>query len=185
MREDFWGFVPSHTVILATNHKPIVRGTDNGIWRRIKLVPFTVTIPAAEQDSELKKKLEAEWPAILRWIVTGCIEWQREGLQEPEEVLEATNNYRTDMDVLGEFLKECCVRGEGYQVGATALYKTYRDWAGARGEFVETQTKFGTKLSERGLIKGHDSRKRVVYLELGLLAADRGGPEGPEGSDPF
>ncbi len=80
MREDFWQFRPSHTVVLATNHKPTIRGTDHGIWRRIRLVPFTVTIPDAEQDKQLTSKLRAEWPAILRWAVAGCIDWQRNGL---------------------------------------------------------------------------------------------------------
>ena len=182
MREDFWGFTPSHTVILTTNRRPTIRGTDNGIWRRIRLVPFTVTIPAAEQDSELKKKLESEWPAILRWIVAGCIEWQREGLQAPNEVLAATDNYRADMDVLGEFLKECCLKGAGYQVSAKNLYRTYREWAEARGEYVETQTKFGTRLAEREFSKDYDKGKRVIYLGLGLLGS---GEEGPEGWESF
>ena len=173
MREDFWGFTPSHTVILTTNRRPTIRGTDNGIWRRIRLVPFTVTIPAAEQDSELKKKLESEWPAILRWIVAGCIEWQREGLQAPNEVLAATDNYRADMDVLGEFLKECCLKGAGYQVSAKNLYRTYREWAEARGEYVETQTKFGTRLAEREFSKGYDKGKRVIYLGLVCWGAAR------------
>lgn len=169
MRQDFWGFTPSHTVILTTNHKPTVRGTDNGIWRRIRLVPFTVTIPDEEQDGELKKKLEGEWPAILRWIVSGCVEWQREGLQAPDEVLAATNSYRADMDVLGEFLKECCIEGAGCHARASELYKAYSAWAEARGEHVASQTKFGLRLSDRKFEKGHDQRNCVVYKGLGLL----------------
>ena len=70
-------------------------------------------------------------------------------------------------------------------MGATDLYQTYRQWAEARGEFVETQTKFGTRLAEREFSKGADSGNRVIYLGLGLLARRLGGPEGPEGSDPF
>ncbi len=182
MREDFWGFTPSHTVILTTNHKPTIRGTDNGIWRRIRLVPFTVTIPDAEQDGDLKEKLKSEWPAILRWIVGGCVEWQREGLQPPDEVLAATASYRADMDVLGEFLKESCNVGDGYQARAGELYAVYSHWAEARGEFVESQTKFGLRLADRDYEKGRDQTNRVIYKGLGLRES---GPEGWEGSDPF
>jgi putative DNA primase/helicase len=175
MREDFWQFRPSHTVILATNHKPTIRGTDHGIWRRIRLVPFAVTIPDHEQDKQLAVKLRDEWPAILRWAVAGCLDWQRNGLQAPDEVTAATSDYRADMDVLGEFLEERCIIGSEYQAHARDLYRGYKAWSENRGEYVETQTKFGTRLNERGFVKARDtSTGRVVYRGLGLL------PEGSE-----
>src|SRR5215213_6238174 len=94
MREDFWQFDPPHTLFLATNHRPEVKGTDYAIWRRLKLVPFEITIPGAEQDKGLPEKLREELPGILARIVRGCREWQREwqrdGLGEPAEVRSAT-----------------------------------------------------------------------------------------------
>lgn len=175
MREDFWQFRPSHTVVLATNHKPAIRGTDHGIWRRIKLVPFVVTIPDAEQDKQLTQKLRREWPAIMRWAVAGCLDWQHNGLQPPDEVNDATSSYRHDMDVLGEFIEGCCVTGDDCEARASDLYQRYRRWAEARGEFVETQTKFGGRLTERGFDKQRDSSTgRIVYRRIGLL------PEGSE-----
>src|SRR5215212_3006671 len=115
MREDFWQFDPTHTVFLATNHRPDVRGTDHAIWRRLKLVPFDVTIPEAEQDKRLAAKLRDELPGILAYIVRGCLEYQREGLGEPEEVKAATASYRSDMDVLANFIEDrCVVRAETY-----------------------------------------------------------------------
>ena len=109
MREDSREFTPSHTVILATNHKPEIRGTDYGIWRRVCLVPFSVTIPPEDRDKDLANKLRAEWPSILRWAVSGCLEWQKNGLQPPQEVLEATAAYQAEQDLLNEWLDERCV----------------------------------------------------------------------------
>lgn len=180
MREDFWQFRPSHTVVLATNHKPTIRGTDFGIWRRIRLVPFTVTIPEAEQDRELTSKLRAEWPAILRWAVAGCLDWQRNGLQAPGDVLVATETYRADQDVLGEWLQDRCITGNSYTARASDLYHAYKDWATGRGEYVESQTRFGTRLAERGFGKDRDSGNRVVYRGIGLVA-----PDSPDSSDGF
>jgi len=96
MREDFWEFAPTHHVWLVSNYKPTVVGTDHGIWRRIKLIPFEVVIPDDEQDKKLSSKLEAELSGILNWAIEGCLEWQRDGMQEPEIVSEATKEYRTE-----------------------------------------------------------------------------------------
>jgi putative DNA primase/helicase len=98
MKEDFWTFWPTHKIFLATNHKPVIRGTDHAIWRRPKLVPFKVTIPQHEWDTTLPDKLKAEWPGILAWAVQGCLEWQTSGLGIPKEVEQATEEYRADMD---------------------------------------------------------------------------------------
>jgi putative DNA primase/helicase len=150
MRQDFWEFSPTHKVFMAVNHKPIVRGTDTAIWRRIRLIPFTETIPPTEQDKRLPEKLNAELPGILAWAVEGCLEWQREGLQAPEEVRKATGEYRSEMDVLGAFLKECCRRDADATVGAQDLYKAYQMWAEENGERSEGKRKFSTQLKERG-----------------------------------
>lgn len=103
--EDEGEFAPTHKVIVATNYKPKVRGQDEGIWSRLRLVPFTVTIPEAERDRNLTAKLEREASGILTWLVQGCLEWQRKGLAEPAAVREATATYRADEDDLGEFLE--------------------------------------------------------------------------------
>lgn len=157
MREDFWRFEPSHTFVIATNHRPIIKGTDNGIWRRVQLVPFTVTIPANERDAHLKEKLQREFSAILRWAVDGCLAWQRSGLQEPADVSEATEEYRSTSDVLGSFIESCCLIGPQYRVQSSLLYGYYKQWCEVNGEFVETQTKFSTRLKDRGFksVRGH------------------------------
>jgi putative DNA primase/helicase len=150
MRQDFWEFDPTHKVFMAVNHKPQVRGNDNAIWRRIRLLPFEQTIPPAEQDKKLPEKLRAELPGILAWAVEGCLEWRREGLKAPEEVRKATGRYRSEMDVIGAFLKDCCEEGAEHDVAAKDLYARYKTWCDENGEAGEKQRTFGSKLSERG-----------------------------------
>jgi putative DNA primase/helicase len=147
MREDFWEFQPTHKVFLATNHKPVITGTDTAIWERIQLVPFAVTIPPDERDTTLPEKLEHELPGILTWAVQGCLAWQRDGLGEPDEVQQATKGYRTEMDVLGQFITECCLVGADYRVKADKLYDAYKLW---HGDQAQNQRAWGMALTERG-----------------------------------
>ncbi|MHB9066248.1 MAG: DNA primase family protein [Pirellulaceae bacterium] len=150
MREDFWEFSASHKIWLAANHKPRVRGTDHGIWRRIKLLPFTVTIPDDQQDKQLPDKLHAELPGILAWAVEGCRQYVADGLHEPDVVKAATGGYRAEMDMVGNFISECCIEDQQASVGATALFKRYKQWCEDAGERALNQTRFGAQLTERG-----------------------------------
>lgn len=109
MREDFWSFDPSHTFVMLTNHKPTVGGTDEGIWRRLRLVPFDVVIPAAERDESLGSQLAAESAAILMWLVNGYLDWRAGGFAEAQQVTEATQAYRAESDPLGRFIAERCI----------------------------------------------------------------------------
>jgi phage/plasmid-associated DNA primase len=184
MRQDFWEFEPTHTVFMAVNHKPIVRGTDTAIWRRIRLIPFTETIPPAEQDKQLPEKLRAELPGILAWAVEGCLEWRREGLQAPEEVRRATAGYRSEMDVLGDFLADRCFRGERLQVGKDELYKAYQMWSEEAGEKTETKRKFGMLLKERGIEDGRNpERTKRIWKGIGLPALARSVRNGHKDKD--
>ena len=157
MRQDFWQFDPTHKVFMAVNHKPEVRGTDTAIWRRLRLIPFEQTIPPAEQDKKLPQKLEAELPGILAWCVEGCLEWQREGLQAPEEVRKATAGYRSEMDVIGAFLQDECEIGSEFKEPFTTLYKRYEEWCEDGGERAETRRKFNARLKERGRFEARRS----------------------------
>jgi putative DNA primase/helicase len=95
---------------MATNHKPVIKGTDYGIWRRIRLIPFTTRIEDDKQDKQLEMKLKAEASGILNWLLEGAERWKRERLKAPASVLNATDEYREEMDVIGNFLKESCVQ---------------------------------------------------------------------------
>ena len=109
LHSDFIEVKPIFKLTISGNYKPEIRGTDDGIWRRVLLVPFDVQIPKPERDPDLGKKLQAEAPGILRWMVEGLLAYLEGGLQEPDKVLEATKDYRSDSDPIGSFLTECCV----------------------------------------------------------------------------
>lgn len=172
LHAEWFDFKPTCKLWLAANHKPIVRGTDQAIWDRIKLIPFSVVIPEAEQDKTLVEKLRAELPGILAWAVEGCLAWRRGGLGVPREVRAATGEYREEMDVLGGFLDDCCARTG--RVGAKELYQAYLSWCEANGEKPISQRQFGLKMAERGFGQFRTARGRGwmgVCLAEGIGAA--------------
>lgn len=166
---EFFTYVPNYKIWLAMNHKPEIRGTDRGIWRRIRLIPFNVSFEGRE-DKELESKLLAELPGILAWAVEGCMAWQREGLNPPREVLEATLEYQRESDLVGRFLDERTIKAELGGVGATALYQVFAAWSRANGEDVITSTAFGRRMTEKGYIR--ETYQTVRYKGLQLKDVD-------------
>jgi putative DNA primase/helicase len=167
-REHF-EFTPAFKVVIATNHRPTIRGTDEAIWRRIRLVPFTVTIPPAERDRELPDKLHAEREGILAWAVQGCLEWQRHGLGLPKDVEDATAAYRKDMDTLGDFIAAHCVKDAKHSATAGSLYECYLTWAHEAGEKPMSKKAFGLALGERGYVsKLHGKGREQTWFGIGL-----------------
>jgi putative DNA primase/helicase len=168
LHAEFFEFQPQAKIWLATNYKPKVVGTDDAIWARIRLIPFTVTIPKPEQDKQLGAKLQAELPGILRWAVEGCHQWQAEGLGEPQAVEAATQAYRLEQDVLASFIDQCCALDETQYTYAKDLHDTYQEFTGER----ISQKELGTLLAERGfdvVRKGHGGKR--AWLGIGLLGA--------------
>ncbi len=168
--KEFFEFTPVFKLWLAANSRPTVSGTDNGIWRRIRLVPFTVTIPPEERDRDLVRKLAEELPGVLAWAVRGCLRWQAEGLGVPPEVEAATEAYRDEMDVLGGFLTDCCVLREGIQVTSAELYAAYLTWCEVNGERPVTRRKMGLRLSERGFERKRGTAGVHCWRGVGLRA---------------
>lgn len=170
LRKEFFEFLPQFKIFFTTNHKPIVKGNDEGIWRRIKLIPFSVTIPKEEIDTELPIKLKNELSGILRWAVEGCIKWQRDGLGEPEEVKQATQGYKDEMDILGQFISDHCVVRSGAKVSVKDIYDIYKDWCKETGEYELTQRKFNRRLEERGFSKKRSGKAgNTEFHGIGLL----------------
>lgn len=151
LNKEYFDFNPTHKIFLATNHKPVIQGTDHAIWRRIRLVNFNVTIPEAEMDKHLLPKLEEELPGILAWAVRGCLEWKKNGLGEPEEVKAATNSYREEMDVLSQFMKDCCRIDAIGKTTSKDLWDTYVRWCEDNNEEQITRNLFSRKLKDKGL----------------------------------
>lgn len=178
MREDFWEFRPTHTVLLATNYKPEVRGGDHAIWRRLALIPFTRTFwnpdkgetgpEDLRQDKTLPEKLTAEAEGILAWAVRGCVDWQSGGLRVPDEVRAATSRYQAEEDRVALFIEENCVTGASHlKVRAGQLYAAYKAWCELIGEAPLSMTKFGGRVKKRSGVSTTTSNG-VWYLGLGI-----------------
>ena len=167
LHKEFFEFQPQFKVFLGTNHKPEIRGQDHAIWRRIRLIPFTETIPDEEQDRELVEKLKEELPGILNWALEGCCAWLEEGLQEPEEVVQATLDYRTESDILAEWIEEFCVVHPAATASVTDLYQSYRTWCQDSGQKPLSKRWFGRRLAERGFDSGRTARARS-WIGIGL-----------------
>lgn len=164
-------YKPQFKLWLAANHKPVIRGTDYAIWRRIRLIPFEVTITPEQRDETLPGRLHDELSGILTWAIIGCQLWLLGGLQPPESVLTATEDYRSESDVIGAFLEDECDADHQYECSVSSLYSAYVRWSKDNGEYCMTATAFGRRLTERG----HVVRKsNGVKLRGGLrLAHDR------------
>jgi len=164
-------FQPTHKLWLAGNHKPVIKGSDEGIWRRPKLIPFSVTIPAQECDAHLPDKLDAEVEGILAWLVQGCLDWQRTGLKSPASVEAATEEYRQEMDVLAPFLDEYCAVMPRSKVAKGEMWKAFQEWSEENGEQIyRTQRGFNAIIKRRRGVKegvsGHDGTK--TWFGIGL-----------------
>ena len=165
MREDFWSFDPSHTFLMLTNHKPVVTGTDEGIWRRIRLVPWDVIIPPEERDLSFGDRLVPELDHVLTWLIGGHAAWREHGLDEPAAVSAATAAYRGESDALGRFLTERCMsHGESR---SSELFAEWQKWCANENEEFGTQTAFSNELTNRGYDK-HRTETGAWWKGLGL-----------------
>lgn len=164
---DEFEYAPEFKIWVATNHKPVIRGTDVGIWRRIRLIPFEVNIE--HPDKQLKYKMREEMPQIMRWAVEGCMMYQKEGLEPPQRVLDSTNEYKSEMDLLETFMDACIVIDytTKEQVPANELYQIYTAWANENNEYVMTSRKFFTEIAKKVPDKKRVS-SGIVYNNIRL-----------------
>lgn len=177
--EDAWPVRPSWKLHVAANHKPLVKGTDEGIWRRLMLTPWLRRFEGQADDKGLKAKLLAELPGILNWCLAGFVQWRSAGLAPPANVLAATKEYRGENDALGIWMAECCVKEANAVAEASALYRSFKAWSEDRGEHPPTATAFGLRLEQLGFTGDRPSagqwRNRTIRRGLGLLDFRRDG----------
>lgn len=179
MREDFWEFEPTHKIILAANHKPVIRGTDHAIWRRIRMVPFTVTIPEADRDPRFPQYLRDELEGILTWAIEGARAWRETGLQTPDIVKAATSDYQDEMDLLGHFINECCIVNSSVSCTVKDMYEAYQQWCADSGHRSLGKSNFNVQLLEKGkgkFEKKPGSRNVFYWHGIGLLTNDSHAP---------
>lgn len=165
-------FKPILKLWIACNYKIVVRGTDKGIWRRMRLIPFKATFEGKDADKDIERKLDTELPAILGWIVKGCIAWQKEGLEMPPEVEEETKSYRQEMDIVASFIKDCVKIQAIGREKASDVFQAYRDWARNGNEWCMTQSKFGVEMGkkfDKKILHGY-----VYYVGMILKKNDKG-----------
>jgi putative DNA primase/helicase len=152
MREDYWQFAPTHKFFVTGNHKPAIVGTDEGIWRRLNLVPFEVTIPESERDPHLMDKLRAELPGILNWALAGCAAWRGKPLSQgkPARVSGANERYRREQDLFGDFLADACTLEPEARISRKELRSMYEDWCKETGAHPLGAKQLAERLRERG-----------------------------------
>lgn len=164
---DEFEYLPEFKIWIATNHKPVIRGTDVGIWRRIRLIPFEVNIE--NPDKQLKYKFREEMPQIMKWAVDGCMMYQKEGLEPPDVVQKSTEEYKSEMDLLATFMDACIVIDYTVKeaVPANELYSVYQAWANENNEYVMTSRKFFTEIMKKVPEKTRIS-SGIVYKNIRL-----------------
>jgi putative DNA primase/helicase len=153
-------FQPVHKIWLVGNHKPVITDTTLSIWRRVKLIPFIVTIANREIDPDLPAKLESELPGILAWAVRGCLDWRRYGLNEPDTVTTATASYRHEQDMLGDFIEDCCILESTASISKADLKDEYERWCKENNADPITQRAFKARLTEKGITEGRNGKER-------------------------
>lgn len=159
-------YTPKFKIWVSTNHKPIIRGTDDGIWRRLVLIPFDVQIPEEKVDKDLKYKLLREAPAILNWMAEGAYMWMQEGLAMPEKLKEASKAYRNEMDVIEQFIEDECKRVDDGKEKAHELYELYKKWADDNGNYKMSNKDFGIKMKEKFKYKKTNSGMFYFGLKI-------------------
>jgi putative DNA primase/helicase len=171
LHQEFFDFPPTHRIVIRGNHKPSINGTDEGIWRRPRILPFTVQIPVEERDRDLLRKLEGELPGILNWALRGCREWQDGGLKPPTIVTDAVNQYREESDTLGRFVAECCETHPNAQVKSSSLYKAYKDYCEQGGERWMSVKDFPAEIERRGFVYKRERTGTRIYTGIAMTTS--------------
>lgn len=186
LNRDFFSFKPVFKLTMSGNHRPVVRGADEGIWRRIKLVPFTVTVPTP--DPNLGRRLRGELSGVLNWILDGLRDYLDHGMPWPDQVIQATREYREDSDPLGRFLEDATVNDTGTRTSATRLHKVYVAWCRSTGEPSWSIKGLGGAMKDRGFTSlrsngMHWLDLRLTKSELDYDSAATEAPDPDGGAD--
>ena len=169
VRGDFFTFHLLCKIIIAGNHRPQMRSVDDALKRRLLLVPFKAKFMGERRDTQMLDKLKAEGPAVLAWIICGCAEWLSNGLQVPASIRAASDEYATTMDVMGNWIADCCYQSGDLldtSEGSSRLYHSYADWKRRRGESPVSQTRWGEQMTGRGFEWYRNNGIRYHGIEL-------------------
>jgi putative DNA primase/helicase len=160
---------PQFKIWIGTNEKPRIKGSNYGIWRRVRLIPFTHTFTDSEKDEDFFEKcLVPELSGILNWAVEGCLAWQKEGIKTPAKVMAATDDYKDEMDVIQQFIDDCCFVGEKYTAKVNGLYEEYCKWCDENNVHETSSIKFTKKLKDKGFTQTRNSFNRY-WSGIGIV----------------
>ena len=170
LHQNWFTYVPTYKVWLSVNHKPKVSDTTYSFWRRIRLIPFEAIFVKDKDDKKLTEKLVNELPGILNWAVAGCLRWQKVGLEPPEKVVNATQQYQSEMNIIRQFLDENTISKEGASVAFSLLFENYCKWCEETNEKPMSSNMFGRKMTELGFKKDRiGAERQLCYIGIGLI----------------
>ena len=199
MREDFWEFSPTHKIWLGTNHRPTIRGTDHAIWRRLREIPFTVTIPLDQAIKDMDIQLALEYSGILNWCIEGVLSWQRDGLVTPDEVTTATAEYKAQQDIIAQFFASECVLASpetraadagkplgkiAIKANSKALHAAFNNWLNSNtGRGPMAPQDFARQMAEHGYeTRKNSTTRNLWYIGVAPLVETR--QDDPGKADP-
>lgn len=171
MRQEFFEFNPEFKIWLSTNHKPAAYDSSHAFWRRVRLIKFNRQFSGKDRDPEKLKELLKEKPGILNWLIGGCLAWRKTGLITPAEIEHETGEYKSENDIIGNFLKDCSIPKKGGFVEADLLLEKYNQWAAENSEAELKQMIFGKKMTEKGIEKTRkiiNDKYKTVYVNIEL-----------------
>jgi putative DNA primase/helicase len=165
--QEFFTYRPSFKIWMAVNHKPLVKGTDRGIWRRIRLVPFTQNFEGQKADRALTSKLKAELPGILNWALEGLRQWRQDGLGNAKAVEGASKEYQKESDLVQQWLDECVTLDANEKTPCAHAYISFKEWAKNRGYPIFSSNSFARNMTEKGFERKSTGKQRL-YVGLKL-----------------
>ena len=169
---EYFELKPEFKLWILGNYKPTVTGTDEGIWRRLRLIPFNVHIKKCDLD--FMEKLEAEYSGILNWALAGCQQWQKKGLEpQPSVMVNAVTEYRTDQDVVAQWIEECCDLRSDLRTSTTELYRDFQTWTWNASEYTFSQSVFSRRLSEKSELPRERRGNTRGFIGIGLKKRSR------------
>lgn len=168
MRQDHFTYIPQFKLTISGNHKPKLKSVNEAAKRRYNIVPFNHKPPVP--DPSLAEKLIAEYPAILRWMIDGCLDWQKNGLIKPEILVDTTSEYFEEQNLLAQWISSNCDTGPNLKCSATVLFESWKDFCEANKEYAGTNTAFGTMLTEQGFKRQKSSG--TFYLGINIKSQD-------------
>ncbi|MEK7172614.1 MAG: phage/plasmid primase, P4 family [Patescibacteria group bacterium] len=168
LHKKFFSFHPEFKLFVYGNHKPNLRGTDLGIKRRIKLIPFTVTFDGKKDKAQIKRELNNELSGILNWALEGLRNLNKESFDEPNTVKHATEQYFLENDLIYDFLEEKCELGQNYQIEKGKLYSAYLEHCKKNAIKEISKNKFGGRMVEKGFNENRDKKANRIWLGVTL-----------------